>query len=336
MIRLPAPSALAHRAELYDQWATLLTSGVPMLRALAVLRRSAFVPRYRRMLGRLRARLEDGESLPDALVPERNLIPPFELALIRTGDRTGRLDVCLKELSEQCRLRAKWMQQGVNASAYPVLLLAFCLVLFPVGLITAIVTEGDWMPFLVHKAQVIGVISFGALAVTLLLTVVPLAHWIRALWERVVSGVPVLGRALHERALARLVLALDAQLNAGIGVVDAWPAAGEASGSIRLRDEVGSWRERLEDGQLVSQALEASRLFPDLFTESYRVGEISGKLEDTLRRLRRHYEESSAHRMEQLAIWTPRLLYFATLLYVAMSVLGGWQRHWAQFDSFLR
>ncbi len=58
-------------------------------------------------------------------------------------------------------------------------------------------------------------------------------------------------------------------------------------------------------------------------------------MEDTLRRLRRHYEESSAHSMEQLAIWTPRILYFAILIYVALSILGAWEGYSDQLGTLL-
>lgn len=329
------PRMLIQHAALYEQWSTLIAAGVPMLRALENLRRGSFTRRHRRMLGRVIERLEAGDPLPDAIEPEGRLIPGFDQALIRTGDRSGRLDHCLKDLAGHYRLRARWLNQAISACTYPLLLLGLSLVLFPVDRLVTGVVEGDWAPFLAHKAQVAGFLATAVFLVMILLRFVPRLRWIRGLAEQVGWRIPILGSALRERALARLILALDALLNTGMGVVEAWPEAAAASGSIRLQNQVRRWTSALESGNLVSESLASSKLFPDLFTDAYRVGESSGKLEETLAHLRGHYEESSTHTLEQVSVWVPRAVYIGVVCYVGLSVFRFWQGYFAQFDAYL-
>lgn len=335
MPTLLTPVSLLRHAELYEQWSTLLASGMPMLRALAILRRSRFARRYRGILERVGARLDQGESLPEALAPESRAFPRLDLVLLRAGDRSGRLEVCLKELSVHYRRRATWLRQTLGACAYPVLVLGVALIVFPVDLWVTVVTKGDWTPLLSQKLRVLAWTGGGVAAAIMLAAARPRRTWIQGIAERLASWVPLLGAALHERALARLTLALEALLNAGTGTVEAWPVAAEASGSIRLQSAIRRRHASLESGHPVSETLASSRLFPDLFTDAYQIGETSGKMEDTLRRLQSHYDESASHKLNQLAFWVPRLLYLGMLVYVALNVIGFWKGYWAQFDSLL-
>jgi type II secretory pathway component PulF len=334
MPMLLTPRAMIRHAELYDQWATLVASGVPILRTLANLRRNRFARPYRRMLARVTERVEQGASLPDALQPEAGAIPHLDCAMLRAGDTSGRLDSALKLLAGHYRQRAAWLNQTFSGCAYPVLVLAVALTVFPVDHLVVIFTEGDWTPFLAHKARVFGGIGVAVLVVTAA-AAGSRRQWMKGILERIGACIPVLGSALREQALARLAMALDGLLNAGLGVVQAWPEAADASGSPRLRAEVERWRPHMEQGFPVSEALASSRLIPDLFADAYQVGEFSGKLDESLHRLYTHYSESAARKIERLSFWLPRLLYLGMVLYVAFHIIGFWQGIWAHYDELL-
>lgn len=332
---LNTPRTLRRQADLYEQWATLLAAGVSMLRSLSTLRRNAFSRRLRKLLDRVIERVEDGASLPEALQPESRLIPPFDRALITTGDHGGRLESILKDLAHHHRTRAKWLGHALHASLYPLLVVTAGLLLFPVSLIVTMITEGDAMPYLLHKARIAAVIAAGVLALAGLRGCARRVPGVRLTLERIARVIPVLGPTLRDRALARFTLALETLLNAGMGAVDAWPVAADACGSHVLRHEVRRRAGQLASGNPISDTLTTSRVFPDLFTDAYRIGEMSGSMQDTLEHLQRHYEESAERYMEILAVWVPRILYVAGLVYVALSVLRFWQGYWAQFDSLL-
>jgi type IV pilus assembly protein PilC len=145
-------------------------------------------------------------------------------------------------------------------------------------------------------------------------------NW-RALIERLIRPIPVLGTARHELALARLSAALEALLNAGVPILGAWELAATASGSPALRRLVLSWRPRLENGSTPSELVSESTQFPTVFNNLYHTGEISGQLDETLKRMHTMYLEEGLRRMRLAARWGPQIAYFAVALYVGYRVI---------------
>jgi type II secretory pathway component PulF len=158
----------------------------------------------------------------------------------------------------------------------------------------------------------------------------------RAVVEEVCRPIPFLGQARQDLALARLTVALEALVNAGVNIIEAWELAVMASGSPRLRRAVTAWRPRLETGQTPAEAIEDSGVFPDLFANMYRTGEISGQLDQTLKRLHGLYQDSASRKLRLLAEWTPRLVYLAIALLIAWQIISFWLGYFNQIGQVLQ
>ena len=144
----------------------------------------------------------------------------------------------------------------------------------------------------------------------------------RACFESLLHPIPVLGVARHYLALARLAAALEALLSAGVTIVEAWELAATASGSPALRRTVLGWRPLVDGGQTPAEAVSASGRFPELFASQYATGEISGKLDDTLLRLRGYYQEEGSRKLQAFSRWTPRAIYFCVVLMIAYRIIA--------------
>jgi protein transport protein HofC len=146
-------------------------------------------------------------------------------------------------------------------------------------------------------------------------------NW-RALLESLLHPVPVLGKARRELALSRLAAALEALLNAGVSIFGAWELAAAASGSPAIRRTVKSWRPRLETGSTPSELVSESGCFTPVFKNLYHSGEISGKLDETLKRLHAMYQEEGFRHMRLVARWSPQLAYFAFAIYIGYRIVS--------------
>ena len=113
----------------------------------------------------------------------------------------------------------------------------------------------------------------------------------RARIESLLRRIPILGTARHYLALSRLAAALEALTSAGVNIFEAWDLAAAASGSPALRRAVQPGNRRSTAGQMPSEAVRACPLFPEMFANLYASGEVSGKLDDSLRHLHRLYNE---------------------------------------------
>jgi type II secretory pathway component PulF len=150
----------------------------------------------------------------------------------------------------------------------------------------------------------------------------------RSFMERIFRPIPVLGSARRALALARLSAALEALISAGVTIVEAWQIAVLACGSPALNRAVLNWKPQLLDGHTPAQLLSESREFPEVFCNLYHTGEISGQLDESLRRLHQYYQDEGTRKLRALAQWTPKIVYFTVMLAVAYTIISFWANYY--------
>jgi len=150
----------------------------------------------------------------------------------------------------------------------------------------------------------------------------------RAKVESILNLVPVMGKARRHLALGRLAAALEALISAGVSIIEAWEMAAKASGSVALQKIVHSWNPLLRAGKTPAELLETSSKFPELFTNQYAAGEISGKLDETLERLRDYYQEDGGQKVQMLAQWIPMGIYLLVLIGGGAFVIWFWVNYY--------
>ncbi len=151
--------------------------------------------------------------------------------------------------------------------------------------------------------------------------------------ESILRRVPILGTARKNLALARLATALESLINAGVPIVPAWELAATASGSPELDRTVQGWKEPLQNGSTYSELITASGRFPDLFSNLYHTGEVSGTLDQTLIRLHDLYQAEGLAKMKALSQWTPKLVYFGILLFCAWKIVSYYMGYFSEIDK---
>jgi type II secretory pathway component PulF len=328
---LVTPRNFAQRAELYHQLAQLTSAGFGLVQALQRLERAPPSRAFRKPLRLLLDRLETGETFSEALDAAGSWMPAFDIALVRAGEQSGRLDASFKLLYEYYLNRTQIARRVISELAYPVFLLHFAVFILAT-------------PRFFRGGTVTGYIldTFGILIPIYILAVLILyagqarhgEKW-RALVEKVTSLIPGVRTTRRELALARLAAALEALINAGFPIYKGWVLAAAASGSPALERTVRSWKPRLDAGQTPAEILQTCRLFPELFVNLYSSGEISGKLDETLRQLRNIYQEEGTRKLHMLAQWIPRLIYIGIVLWVAARIVSFWLGYFGQMGNAL-
>ena len=313
------PRELTRRAHFYQQFGQLTAAGVTVVQALEMLQRNPPAQSFREPISQLLAQISQGATVADALRSLGTWMPAFDIALIQAGEQSGRIDAVCKLLAQFYEDRAKMLSQMLTDLAYPVFVLHFAIFLFPT---IALFAQGGTMFHYCLK-------TFGVLL--LLYTTTFLAIYfsqgqrgtaLRSSLETFLHRVPMLGTARQSLALARLAAALDALTNAGVTIVEAWQLAAAASGSPAIQRTVLSWKPLLTDGQTPAELVKGSALFPDLFGNLYYTGEVSGQLDESLKRLQTYYQEDGSRKSHLLAQIFARLLYFAVAGFVAYKVIN--------------
>jgi type IV pilus assembly protein PilC len=317
---LTTPRQFTQRAELFHQLAQLTSAGIPILRALEQIKRSPPHRSYREPLQRLLDGLARGATMTESL-QAFDWLPAFDLALIGAGEKSGRLDACFRMLADYYNDRARLIQQVISQLIYPTALIHFAAFIFLIVLPFAHSQFNASLPLLFARALLVLSPIYGA--VVLLVYVAQSKHgenW-RARIESVLRVVPWLGKARSYLALSRLAAALEALISAGVNIFEAWDQAAAASGSPALRRAVAAWKSKVTDGQLPSEAVHACRLFPETFANLYASGEISGKLDESLRNLHRLYSDDGTRKLQAFAQLATRSIYLLVVLIIAWQII---------------
>ncbi len=321
-----SPGQLTQRAEFYHQLNQLTAAGLGLVPALGQLKRNPPAPSYRRPLEKVLEQIAQGQTFSESLRNVPQWLPAFDITLVEAGEKSGRLDASFRLLAGYYTDRARIARQVIADLGYPVFLFHFAVF---IAAFLQYVKNGNWIAVLVGGLAPV-------YAITLFLIYAGQGKhgegW-RGRIESILDPVPVLGAARRYLALARLSASLEALISAGVSIIEAWEMAGAASGSPALRRAVLAWRPQVNAGQTPADAVSASPRFPELFINQYRTGEISGKLDETLRRLHQYYQEEGTRKLHAVSQWVPRLIYLAVMIIVAFFVIRYYTGYFQQLQN---
>ena len=328
------PRQFAHRAEFYHQLAQLTSAGIGVLPALEQLKLNPPARSYREPIQRLLAELAQGRTLTGSLQQLDAWLPEFDIALIDAGERSGRLDACFRLLADYYNDQARITKQVISQLMYPVALVHLAAIIFIIVLPFArSQLNFSRLPLFFIEAALALAPLYLVTAFIIYATQSRHGEKWRALIESIFRWIPILGKARHFLALARLAAALEALISAGVNIIQAWDLAANASGSPALRRAVAVMKPKVVAGQTPAEEVRQCAAFPVLFANLYASGEVSGKLDETLRRLYAHYQEEGSHKLQMFAQWMPWLIYMLVAGMVAYNVIKFWTGYFNQISA---
>jgi type II secretory pathway component PulF len=333
MALIITPGQFTQRAELYHQLAQLTAAGIGVVQALEQLQRNPPSRSFREPLRRQIENIKQGSSFTDSLLATSGWLPDFDIALIEAGERSGRMDDCFRVLADYYHERARITKQTISQMAYPVGLIHFAALVFLIIVPFAGSQFNASLTMLFLKAALI--LSPLYLGTALMIFALQSKHgegW-RSLMERVLRFVPFLGKARYYLALSRLSLALEALINAGVNIIQAWELAAHACGSPALRRVILAWRPQVESGITPAAVVSNCPQFPEMFANFYNSGEISGKLDEALARLHRYYNDEGNRKLQVFAEWTPRVIYGIVAAIIAYKIIQFYTGYFKQIST---
>ncbi len=305
-----------HLAAFYRQLAAMLNAGVSMERALQSLERAATCRRLRRVSAAICERIRAGSDLTEAMAEHESVFPLLHRELLRVGERTGTVDRALRQLAEMMEQMAAIRKEIWAQMLYPLLLLHLSVIIGPLPML---VFTRDYGAYGTAILSSLGFLYVAAAMVWFIVRQISRDRSRLALADRLVLAVPVVGKIHRDLSLARLFSALKALLNAGIGILEAMPRAGAASGSAVLAAAARAAVPDLKCGEPLETAM-AGALPPDALG-LIATGQESGKLDDMLDHLERHFFDESRRRLRALAEWLPKLIYTGVVFWVGWQIL---------------
>lgn len=294
--------------------ATLLGAGLPLDRALDVVRTLGADKRLDHALAAARDRVRGGSGLADALAVEA-IFPKLTLSLIRAGELAGALDEALRRAAEY-QERAHLLTESIkSALIYPIILLATA-GLSITFILTSVLPEfkpmfaeaGQALPLPTRIVMVAGdaVSRYGwAMLIALCIAGFGLQRALkrrafRRRWDGALLRLPVVGPLALKTEISRFSRTLGTLLASGQPLPAALAATHDVLGNRAMAEAVEVMARDLRAGEGLSDLLRRTDLFPSLVVQLVRVGEESGKLEEMLLRQAEIYDREVGRTIERL------------------------------------
>ena len=335
-----APGRVSQRAvEAFTrELANLLAGGVPLSRAMGLLKREASNPAARYLWGILHDDVIGGTALADAMAKHSKSFSSVYVAMVRAGEAGGFLDVVLSQIAE-FRTREQDLKGKVKAALIYPAILAFMAVAVVTFLLTFFIPKfseifkqfGGELPALTQVIIGLSKVATHYSLIVLFVLIVAglLMHRYmqtndgRRRIEQVLLAIPILGTIIAQFALVRFCRMLGTLINAGVPLVASLKVAREAIGNQSLADTVSYAIDEVQRGESLSKSLGNSPvLFPASVIETIAVAEETSRLDKELVRVSASYEGDLDRQLRMLVSVAEPLLLFVMAGLIGTIVVG--------------
>ncbi|SEM88821.1 type II secretion system F family protein [Cryobacterium sp. TMT1-3] len=323
-------------AILSRQFATMISAGLSLLRALRILTEQTESKPLAAVLALVRDDVEAGQSISEALAKHPLAFPPIMVNMVRAGETGGFLDRALNSIAENFEKEVKLRGTIKSAMTYPVIVLAMSLAAVMIMLIFIVPIFQDMFAglggALPLPTQLLVTMSQSMIYVVPIGLVVGVAF---ALWWRknkhtdrvrqtldpLRLKLPVFGPLQKKISVARFSRNFANMLGAGVPILQALKIVGETSGNWAIEHALTEVAEGVRRGQSVSEPLQEHSIFPAMVTQMIAVGEDAGTLQLMLDKIADFYDQEVHAATEQLtAMIEPLLIAFLGVVIGGMVI----------------
>jgi type IV pilus assembly protein PilC len=308
-LKLPG---LSDRIKLKDiavfsrQFATMINSGLSLLRSLNILAEQTESKPLANIVNQIRMDVETGSSLSQALAKHPKAFSRLYVSMVRAGEVGGALDSVLLRLADTIEKQVELRRKVKSAMTYPVVVAALVLIivtamlLFVIPMFQNIYKElGGTLP---APTQILIKISnicrnfWWAIFIVEIGGVIAFKKWInsedgRQKWDAIKLRIPIFGKLVRKTALARFSRTLSALVRSGVPILESLDIVAETSGNYVVANAVRDTQAAVKRGEPLSRKLEDHEVFPPMVVQMMAVGEETGALDEMLDKIADFYDQ---------------------------------------------
>jgi type IV pilus assembly protein PilC len=299
------------------QLATMLKSGVPLVTSFQIIAGGVKNPRMRTMVEKIRAEVEGGGSLFEALSAHPMQFDELYTNLVKAGESAGVLDTILDEIASYKERIESIKGKIKKALYYPIAVIGVAIIVSAILLIYVIpqfeeifASFGAALPAFTQAIidvsrwlrsnglyVLFGMIVFITAFILAKKRSKPFAHWI----DRVSLKIPIIGDILEKSAIARFCRTLAITFAAGVPLVDALQIVSGATGNAVYNQASARIREDVAVGHQLQLAMQQTNIFPSMVIQMAAIGEEAGSLDAMLIKVAEAYEEEVNNAVDALS-----------------------------------
>ncbi len=309
------------------QMATMMKSGVPIVSALEIIGSGHKNPRMKKMVDTIRADIEGGSSLHEAISRHPVQFDELYRNLVRAGEGAGVLETVLDTVATYKENMEALKGKIKKAMFYPAMIV-----------LVAFVVSAILLMFVVPQFEEVFK-SFGADLPAFTQMIVAASRFMMAWWwailivlgggsvglfmaykrspkmqhtfDRLILKVPVIGQIMHNSAIARFSRTTAVTFKAGVPLVEALGIVAGATGNKVYEEAVLRMRDDVSVGYPVNMAMKQTNIFPHMVIQMTGIGEEAGALDTMLFKVAEYYEQEVNNAVDALSsLLEPMIMVF--------------------------
>lgn len=326
------------------QLATLIDSGLPLLRGLTVLGNQEPNPVLRHTVNTLADSVQTGSTFSESLAQHPKIFNKLYVNMVKAGELGGVLELVLKRLAEYQEKAQKLKNKIVSAMTYPVIVvcIAVLIVVFLLVYIVPKFTEifenmvsggADAMPPLTKA--VIGASDFMVAYWYIIFGVVALIWFAFKAYgatetgartiDRIKLKLPLFGPVLLKSSIARFTRTLGTLVTSGVPILQALTITRDTAGNFTVAEAIMKVHDAVKEGESMVAPLTASGIFPPMVISMVEVGEETGQLPEMLLKIADVYDDEVDNSVGALTSLLEPIMIVVLAVIVAVIVLALFQ-----------
>jgi type IV pilus assembly protein PilC len=316
------------------QFATLVASGMPMLRTLSTLEEQTQDEEIKEATAGMRADVEAGSTLEQAMERYPRVFDRLFRAMVRSGEQSGRLEEALDRIAFQVEKTDALRRQVKSAMMYPALVFGFAVIVLVAIVMFVIPVFANIFKELAeeHPDEASGLplptqfcVSLSNLLTGSWFILLPgliLGFWLffrwkktergKDRWDRLILRLPFkIGDVIQKVALARWSRTFAGSVSSGVPMLQAIQLTGETAGNVVVEKAMADVYQSVKTGGSLAAPIEAHSIFPPMVGHMVAVGEETGQLETMLSKIADFYEAEVDAKVKALtALIEPVMIVF--------------------------
>ncbi|MFN7184639.1 MAG: type II secretion system F family protein [Thermomonas haemolytica] len=299
------------------QLATMMKSGVPIVQALEIIGGGNKNPAMKKMVNSLRNDIEGGASIYEAMSQFPVQFDELYRNLVRAGEASGVLETILETIANYKENIESIKGKIKKALFYPATVIAVAILVCAVLMVYVVpIFKSTFADFgadlpaftnlvfgisdiMVKWFWLIGIIA-GA-GIGFFIYSYKRSSKLQHTVDRLLLKIPVIGKVLHESAIARFARTLAVTFKAGVPLVEALDSVAGATGSMVYEQAVLKMKDDVAVGYPVNVAMKQVNLFPHMVVQMTAIGEEAGALDTMLYKVAEFYEEEVSNTVDAIS-----------------------------------
>ncbi len=322
------------------QLATLIDSGLPLLRGLTVLGKQEPNPVLKRTINGLADSVQTGSTFSESLAQHPKIFNKLYVNMVKAGELGGVLELVLIRLAEYQEKAQKLKNKIVAAMVYPVIVMVIACGIM-VFLLTYIVPKfkkifedmlgsADKLPgltkFVMNLSSNLNQYKWFLIGGGIILFVGYKMFVATKSGRRVVDSIklsiPLFGDVQRKSAISRFARTLGTLVTSGVPILQALNITKETAGNVVISEAINQVHESVKEGESIVTPLEASKVFPPMVISMVDVGEETGQLPEMLLKIADVYDDEVDNAVSALTSMLEPLMIVVLALVVGVIVMA--------------